>query len=278
MTHYTLTCSDVDDRLADCLEGTLTGDDRRAVDAHLASCARCAALVRDLRAIADGARSLPALAPSRDLWAGIAERIETPVLPLEAGRTAMRATRRPRSVRAFAIAAGLVFATAGLTYLFTVSRMRTPESAVRMAIVPSPDDQPIAGDSAAPTPRAPLSSPLASTPTQEVAAPAPTLDARSRLAASVEPSATAAAATAEVLDGEISRLRQLLAERRQDLDPRTAAVLESSLRVIDDAIAQSRAALASDPASGFLNEQLNRSLDKKVDLLRTAVLLPARTS
>ncbi|HET6680493.1 MAG TPA: zf-HC2 domain-containing protein [Gemmatimonadaceae bacterium] len=277
MTEYTLTCSDVDDRLADCLEGTLTATEQHAVDAHVAGCARCAALVRDLRDIANGARSLPALAPSRDLWAGIAERIETPVLPLESARPTARNTRRPLSMRALAIAAGLVFATAGVTYLFTVSRLRTPDPAARMAVVPSPDNQPIARDSTAPTSRAPLSAPFASMPAAETAAPAPGTDARSRLAANVEPAATSAAATAEVLDGEIARLRQLLAERRQDLDPRTAAVLESSLRVIDDAIAQSRAALASDPASGFLSEQLNRSLDKKVDLLRTAVLLPART-
>ena len=37
------------------------------------------------------------------------------------------------------------------------------------------------------------------------------------------------------------------------------------------------AALAKDPASGFLANQLNHSLEKKVELLRTAAMLPART-
>ena len=55
------------------------------------------------------------------------------------------------------------------------------------------------------------------------------------------------------------------------------AVLEQSIAAIDSAIAQSRAALAKDPASGFLASQLNHSLEKKVELLRTAALLPART-
>jgi len=47
--------------------------------------------------------------------------------------------------------------------------------------------------------------------------------------------------------------------------------------VIDDAIAQSKAALAQDPASRFLNNQLNSALDKKLELLRTAAMLPNRT-
>jgi hypothetical protein len=54
-------------------------------------------------------------------------------------------------------------------------------------------------------------------------------------------------------------------------------VIETSLRVIDEAISQSRAALAKDPASAFLRDRLDNSLEKKVDLLRTAAMLPART-
>jgi hypothetical protein len=54
-------------------------------------------------------------------------------------------------------------------------------------------------------------------------------------------------------------------------------VLEQSIAVIDSAISQSRAALKADPASGFLAKELNNSLEKKVELLRTAAMLPART-
>ncbi|HET9010831.1 MAG TPA: hypothetical protein VFN38_03405, partial [Gemmatimonadaceae bacterium] len=83
--------------------------------------------------------------------------------------------------------------------------------------------------------------------------------------------------TEPVYDREISKLRSIMKSRRSQLDPRTVAVLEQSIAVIDSAIAQSRAALARDPASGFLATQLNHSLEKKVELLRTAALLPART-
>jgi hypothetical protein len=81
----------------------------------------------------------------------------------------------------------------------------------------------------------------------------------------------------QIFDGEIAKLRRILQTRRGDLDPKTVTVLQQSMAVIDSAITQSRAALAHDPASGFLAAQLNRSLENKVQLLRTAVSLPARS-
>ena len=84
---------------------------------------------------------------------------------------------------------------------------------------------------------------------------------------------TAASSTSR----EIDRLRTVFARTRGQLDPRTAAIIEANLKVIDDAIAQSRAALEQDPASRFLNNQLNSALDKKLELLRTAAMLPNRT-
>jgi hypothetical protein len=83
--------------------------------------------------------------------------------------------------------------------------------------------------------------------------------------------------TEPMYDREIAKLRTIVRSRRSQLDPRTITVLEQSMAVIDSAIAQSRAALAKDPASGFLATQLNHSLEKKVELLRTAAMLPART-
>jgi hypothetical protein len=55
------------------------------------------------------------------------------------------------------------------------------------------------------------------------------------------------------------------------------AIIERNLQIIDAAIAQSRAALARDPASQMLDQQLTHALDKKVELLRTAAMLPAST-
>jgi hypothetical protein len=76
---------------------------------------------------------------------------------------------------------------------------------------------------------------------------------------------------------EIARLRRIVDERRGQLDTATVHVLERNLGVIDRAIAESRAALAKDPASVFLNDQLNSVLEQKIELLRAAALLPVRS-
>ena len=78
-------------------------------------------------------------------------------------------------------------------------------------------------------------------------------------------------------DREIARLLVLLNQRRNQLDPTTVAVIEKNLLVIDTAIAESKKAIARDPASEFLMESLNQSLRTKVELMRTAALLPSRT-
>jgi len=83
--------------------------------------------------------------------------------------------------------------------------------------------------------------------------------------------------TEPVYDREIEKLRHIVKSRHTQLDPKTITVLEQSIAVIDSAIAQSRAALKKDPASGYLAKELNNSLEKKVELLRTAAMLPART-
>jgi hypothetical protein len=76
---------------------------------------------------------------------------------------------------------------------------------------------------------------------------------------------------------EIEMLQRIVSQRKTQLDSSTIAIIEKNLQIIDAAIGQSRAALAKDPASMLLSGQLTRALDKKVELLRTAALLPAST-
>jgi len=72
-------------------------------------------------------------------------------------------------------------------------------------------------------------------------------------------------------------LQTIVSSRRDQLDPATVAIIERNLNIIDAAIAQSKAALVRDPASKLLGEQLTHALDKKVELLRTAAMLPLST-
>jgi hypothetical protein len=80
-----------------------------------------------------------------------------------------------------------------------------------------------------------------------------------------------------VYSREIEMLQTIVTQRRAQLDSSTIAIIERNLRIIDAAIASSRAALEKDPASRLLGDQLTHALDKKVELLRTAALLPAST-
>ena len=79
------------------------------------------------------------------------------------------------------------------------------------------------------------------------------------------------------LGSEIDELETLLAERRGQLDPVTVKTVEDNLAIIDAAVSQARSALARDPASGFLSQRLESTLQKKVQLLRTVALMRTST-
>ena len=80
-----------------------------------------------------------------------------------------------------------------------------------------------------------------------------------------------------VYDHEISLLDSLVHTRRESLDPKTVQIIEQNLKIIDKAIAESRAALAKDPKSPLLTNQLDNVLGSKVELLRTVAFLPTRS-
>ena len=86
--------------------------------------------------------------------------------------------------------------------------------------------------------------------------------------------ATHVALTASPYDAAITELEGILASRRGELDSSTVRTVEASLRVIDQAIAQARAALVRDPNNSYLNGHLRSTLDRKLDLLRRAAMLP----
>jgi len=71
-----MTCDELDSRLDDWLDGALTGEAVRELEAHLQACAACRERERELRQLLAHAAALPrSVAPPRDLWPGISERI-----------------------------------------------------------------------------------------------------------------------------------------------------------------------------------------------------------
>ena len=72
------------------------------------------------------------------------------------------------------------------------------------------------------------------------------------------------------LASEVQTLRGRLDDESGRLDPETVRVLHKNLRLIDDAITQSRSALASDPAYADETGRFVASISGKLELLRQA--------
>ena len=216
------------ERLSAYLDGELDAASRTAVEAHLAACAECRADLDGLRGLVRRAQALDDRPPERDLWAGIAARLEAAggaaVVPLE-----------PRRRR----------------FVFTMPQL----AAAAVALMA------VSGGGAALLMRG-------------GAAPAATV-ANGPAAVTVTTVALPSQRALDTYDAAIRDLQQTLATRRGHLDTATVRVLEQSLRVIDLAIGQARAALGQDPNNQYLNGHLQRALDRKLDVLRRAATLPA---
>ena len=65
-------------------------------------------------------------------------------------------------------------------------------------------------------------------------------------------------------------LAETLEFRRKELSPTALAVIEQNLRIIDEAIRETQAALATDPRNERVAELLWASWEKKIDLLERA--------
>ena len=293
-TPSSFTCEVFAERLADLLERDVDESTRAGMEAHALGCTDCGILLADLRQLRIDAANMPVLEPSRDLWEGIAARIDAPVIPINTGewrasRGDARVVRRRAMLRVAGIAAALVFA-AGVGGIATYTMM--PHASARVASndsALSPADTALtlgarARENAAATSPAPATQQLASNdPTaagrsdgRDAAAAAASLGTSPRTPATTVAN-TAVNSAEKTFDAEIARLRTIVDRRRTQLDPATIAVVERNLQVIDDAITQCKAALAKDPASRFLIESLNDALANKVELLRTAAMLPSRT-
>jgi len=264
-----MTCDQFADRLADYLEGDVDATTRAALEMHASSCAECAALLSDLRRVQVGATNLPELTPTRDLWAGIAARIETPVVELKNAAAAQRwnagTPRRTNRVWIGLAAAGLIAVTATITHEVTKRSIEDAPPVRTATVLPATRDTVRPATVGAVAPVARVAQVDTASPIQRSAVPPV---ATTRLA-STKPTAE------QTYQVEINRLRAVVNQRRPQLDSSTVAVIEHNLQVIDDAIAQCKRALRKDPASRFLIESLNDAFDTKVQLLRTAATLPS---
>jgi anti-sigma factor RsiW len=224
--------------LDDYVGGELSPREERDVRRHLMQCDPCRAEEQALRALLDEAAELPAeMAPPRDLWQDIAPRLQARVAPPAAPAERVDEVRTigPRPVRPLPwwMVAAASIALVATTALTT---MKLTDGGA--------GEQPTT---------------LASQPAQPPAGANP----------------NAALASFQPVEAEyekaISDLQAVLETKRGQLAPQTVAALEENLRIIDQAIRESREALAADPNSPELARMLSDTYDAKLNVLRRAV-------
>jgi hypothetical protein len=201
---------------------------------HLSECDDCRALYEDLVRIRDAASALPVLdAPDR-VWLQIAGRLR------QEGRIheiSEPAPARRSYVAWLAAAAALVVVIGGAALMMNRS---TPV--------------PAAGTTAA-------------------TAPARGNAGNAAPAKSVEAVQTEVDAAQQQFETAIADLEKVAKANQTALDPGTSKTIEKNLGIIDQAIAENRAAVKAEPASVAARETLFEALRQKVSLLQDTIAL-----
>jgi hypothetical protein len=224
MTHDTVL-----ERLDDWAGGELSPPDRAEVELHLAGCAECRIEAEALRSLLEEVAALPAeVLPQRDLWAGIAPRLQQGIATLQEDRTPSRRYSRW----------GLQAAAAVVLMVGT--------SLVTRSIIDQKPGVEVSDNTTKPG----------------------GTDARPAESALVTFQRTEPA-----YQSAVGELQGVLNAKRNRLAPETVRTLEANLRIIDQAIQQSREALMRDPNSAEVAEMLSQAYDQKLNVLQQAVTL-----
>lgn len=240
-------CVRFETQLGPWLEQELDAGAQGFMTRHRSNCASCDAIVQDLEQLVADAASLPATPAPRDFWPAIAARLETEVVPIGGSAVPhVRRMARTVSMRRAAVAATLLVSATSLV-TWQITRARSAGTTDRTATVAASGEVTAAaqGDGAA----------AASGAVMRLTTGGNAPDAST------------------TYEREIAALRRIVDERFTELDSATVAELRRNLDIIDRAIADSKAALASDPRNGLGARQLDRALEAKLDLLRRVALL-----
>jgi anti-sigma factor RsiW len=229
-----MACERYIERIHEAVDGALGSIRRAELEMHLSECDDCRALYEDLVRIRDAASALPVLdAPDR-VWLQIAGRLR------QEGRIheiSEPAPARRSYVAWLAAAAALVVVIGGAALMMNRS---TPV--------------PAAGTTAA-------------------TAPARGNAGNAAPAKSVEAVQTEVDAAQQQFETAIADLEKVAKANQTALDPGTSKTIEKNLGIIDQAIAENRAAVKAEPASVAARETLFEALRQKVSLLQDTIAL-----
>jgi anti-sigma factor RsiW len=218
--------------IQELVDGTLGPIRRAELELHLETCDACRALAEDLQAIAAAARSLEPRTPPDRVWQQVSGRLRAE------GRVAGTSPGmvRRHSVAVLALAAALVFVVGASLYLLKRQPPVAPTASTPVASGSAP---------AAATPPSAQGNPAAGAPVQAV-------DIGTELAL-------------------VEKHFQNVIEQSSTRDPATAAVLQKNLLVMNEAIAESRKALETDPQNR--SAQLYENLKRKIRFLQDTIAL-----
>jgi anti-sigma factor RsiW len=215
------------------IDGTIGSIRRAELEMHLDQCEDCRALHDDLKRIHDAAAALPALDAPDRAWLQIAGRLR------QEGRIQQEVKTPSSGRRAYvgwlAAAAAVILAVAASVLLLKPGAGPAPQTAQS-----APATAPAA---AATDPRA------------------------------LESATTAVEAAQDQFEKAIADLEKVAKANQQVLDPATSTTIDKNLGILDQAIAENRAAVKTDPTSVAARETLFETLRQKVNLLQDTITL-----
>jgi hypothetical protein len=128
------------DRLSEYLDNELTEAETEALEAHLLECADCGRSLEQLRAVVARAQQIIDRPPVNDLWQGIADRIEQPVVDVAPQHRAHRvAFSIPQLIAASIV---LVLLSAGTMYMYVKKDVQLIATAPNQQAIETDEAQP----------------------------------------------------------------------------------------------------------------------------------------
>lgn len=232
-----MTCADCDDRLDRWLQGRLPLADLQAMEAHLRACAACRQAADETRRLRDEARQIVGPGPRDDGWSRLSARLESVRRPRTDDPPVAAALAGRRGLGWHALGGRGLAVAALLTVVIGGSLLTLQQSLFEAApVAPAAEEVPSPGS----------------------------------LVESIEQELDQAA---EHYERAIAGLEQVASESDSPLDPTVTATLRENLRIIDEAIDDSRTALRAEPTSQIAQESLFDAFRRKVTLLQDTIAL-----
>lgn len=233
-----MSCANFLESIGDYVDGLLDAGERQRFEEHLQSCADCRTLAEDLARIKEAASSLSVVEPPGRVWDRIAAEIGA------AGKAA-----EP-------LASGSPSATGtGRRFSWLSGWLAHPVPAMAGALV--------------------IIVAVASAYILWPRQPSPAIDAGGHAGSEglVQSVQNELRMAEQHYENAIAGLEQIKESGRDALDPQVADMLDRNLAIIDQAIRDSRSALASQPDSELARETLFEGFRRKVALLQDTIAL-----